>query len=325
MYEIINLSADFSTTRHLFRELPNLNSPMSVETKKSFVPSYKHSLKYEGGLRMNGYFKRVHGNDASTLDSPLLFSIITVVFNADEHLEATIESVINQTYNYIEFIVIDGGSSDRTISILEQYNMCIDYWMSEVDKGIYDAMNKALRLCSGDLVYFLGSDDILSNPNVIDSVANFVTKNQLNRQSSMLYGDVFNRLSNVVKRQPKSIFSFAYLNICHQAIFYNREMLLNLGGFDIRYTISADHVVNLKLWNSGSFYMPIEVCNYAGDGVSFLNRDQLFAKQRNFLILSNLGIFPFFFQLLIKPIHLIFRSVFPKYLYRFLLKISFSR
>jgi glycosyltransferase involved in cell wall biosynthesis len=261
----------------------------------------------------------------SEYKNKLVISIITVVKNNKKTIESTIKSVLNQTYSNIEYIIIDGASTDGTVDILNKYNEKITYWCSESDKGIYDAMNKALSISTGNYIYFLGSDDILSDTNTISSVANFIAQNRSEQQRAMFYGDIFNRSSNILKRQPRSIFSFAYLNICHQAIFYNREMLLNMGGFDIRYKISADHVVNLKLWNSGSFYMPIEICKYAGDGASSLNRDQLFAQERNSLILSNLGIFPLFFQLLIKPLHWIFKLIFPKHLYQLLLKTSFSR
>jgi glycosyltransferase involved in cell wall biosynthesis len=261
----------------------------------------------------------------SEYKNKLLISIITVVKNNEKTIESSIKSVLNQTYSNIEYIIIDGASTDGTVDILNKYDEKITYWCSESDKGIYDAMNKALSISTGDYVYFLGSDDVLSKTDTITSVANFIAQNQSNHQKSMFYGDVFNKSLNRLKKQPNSTLTFAYLNICQQSIFYNREMLLRQGSFDIRYTISADHAVNLKLWNLGSLYMPIEICKYAGDGVSSFSYDQLFAKQRNLLILSSLGIFPFFFQLLIKPIHLIFKSLVPEKLYRFLLNVGFSR
>ena len=314
----ICLNEQYSTTRLVTKEKPIIEkNPDDKFETVLFLPPVE-GRKEEGGLRIQGYFK-------TSLPNKPLVTIITVVFNSEGYLEQTIQSVINQTYDNVEYIIIDGGSEDRTIEIINKYDMKIDYWISERDQGIYDAMNKGLSMSTGDFVYFLGSDDILSNPDIIDSVVNVIIHSQLDKRTSMFYGDVFHRSSNILKRQPKSIFSFAYLNICHQAIFYNREMLSNIGGFDIRYTISADHVVNIKLWSSGSFYMPIEICKYAGDGVSSLNQDQLFGQQRNFLILSNLGILPFFFQLFIKPIHLILKSVFPQNFYRFLINIFFSR
>ncbi|HEX3386494.1 MAG TPA: glycosyltransferase, partial [Mucilaginibacter sp.] len=86
-------------------------------------------------------------------------SIVTVVFNAADSLELTILSVINQSYPNTEFIIIDGGSTDGTVDLIKKYDKKINYWISEKDSGIYDAMNKALDVVSGDWVYFLGAGD----------------------------------------------------------------------------------------------------------------------------------------------------------------------
>lgn len=106
----------------------------------------------EGGLRTKGVYK------SSTPEKPLV-SIITVVFNGEKYLEETIQSVIKQTYDNIEYIVIDGGSTDRTIDIINKYDDRIDYWVSEPDRGIYDAMNKGITLVSGEWINFMNSGD----------------------------------------------------------------------------------------------------------------------------------------------------------------------
>src|SRR4030066_740784 len=99
-------------------------------------------LKVEGGLRTKGYYKN------SLINKPLV-TIITVVYNGEKHLENTIHSVINQSYNNLEYIIVDGESSDRTIDIIRRYETSIDYWVSEKDDGIYDAMNKGIKLSKG--------------------------------------------------------------------------------------------------------------------------------------------------------------------------------
>ena len=88
-----------------------------------------------------------------------LISVITVSYNAVSTIEDTILSVINQTYPNIEYIIIDGGSADGTVDIIEKYVDRISYWVSEPDKGIYDAMNKGLKVANGDWAIFMGSDD----------------------------------------------------------------------------------------------------------------------------------------------------------------------
>ena len=108
--------------------------------------------KGEGGLRTKGYFKQ------SLEDKPLI-SIITVVFNGEKYLEETIQSVINQSYDNVEYIIIDGGSTDGTLDIIKKYEDKISYWVSEKDEGIYDAMNKGLKVVTGKYISILNADD----------------------------------------------------------------------------------------------------------------------------------------------------------------------
>ena len=98
-------------------------------------------------------------------------SIITIAYNSEETIEDTILSVINQTYNDIEYIVVDGGSTDKTLEIIEKYKNQIDIVISEPDKGIYDAMNKGVRTANGELVGILNSDDFYANSSVIENIS----------------------------------------------------------------------------------------------------------------------------------------------------------
>jgi glycosyltransferase involved in cell wall biosynthesis len=125
--------------------------------------------KDEGGLRTKGFFKKSYAGKP-------LFSIITVVFNSENYLEDTILSVINQTYDNLEYIVIDGGSTDGTIDIIKKYEDEIDYWVSKTDNGIYDAMNKGIDLVSGDWINFINSSDTL-NRNAYALVLDYLAKN----------------------------------------------------------------------------------------------------------------------------------------------------
>ncbi|MBU1425714.1 MAG: glycosyltransferase [Gammaproteobacteria bacterium] len=125
----------------------------------------------EGGKRTRGNLKR-------SLPGKPLLTVITVVFNGAETLEHTLCSVMEQTYKNIEHIVIDGGSSDATLDILRKYDSHIDYWVSEKDAGIYDAMNKGIALASGDFIGMLNSDDYFAGPNAMETiVANLKASN----------------------------------------------------------------------------------------------------------------------------------------------------
>jgi glycosyltransferase involved in cell wall biosynthesis len=104
-----------------------------------------------------------------------LVSIITVVFNGERYLEETIKSVINQTYKNIEYIIIDGGSTDNTLNIIKKYEDKIDYWISEKDKGIYDAINKGIKLSRGELIGIINADDYYEI-DVLEKVVSIYTK-----------------------------------------------------------------------------------------------------------------------------------------------------
>jgi len=118
-------------------------------------------VQTEGGLRIHGKFHKI-----SEPGMPLI-SIITVVRNGEKYLEQSILSVLNQTYKNIEYILIDGSSTDGTLDIIRRYDDQIAYWMSEPDGGIYDAMNKGSCTASGDYAIFLNSDDYLYDENSI--------------------------------------------------------------------------------------------------------------------------------------------------------------
>ena len=108
----------------------------------------------QGGLRTKGTIKKKNS---------FLISIVTVTLNSEKYIEETIQSVLNQKNKNFEYIIIDGGSSDKTIDIIKKYENKIDYWVSEPDKGLYDAFNKGLTLVAGDIVGFVNSDDVYTN------------------------------------------------------------------------------------------------------------------------------------------------------------------
>jgi glycosyltransferase involved in cell wall biosynthesis len=107
-------------------------------------------------------------------------SIITVCYNSEKTIERTIQSVLSQNYSNIEYILVDGGSKDNTVQIIEKYKESIDQFVSEKDEGIYDAINKGILMSKGDIVGILNSDDIFSNQNIVSEVASvFIEKPQL--------------------------------------------------------------------------------------------------------------------------------------------------
>ena len=114
------------------------------------------------------------------------FSIITVTYNAEKALEETIQSIISQTYKDIEYIIVDGGSKDRTLSIIEKYKSHIAKVVSEPDKGLYDAMNKGLKMATGDYVCFLNAGDSLHEDETVTMMVKSIEKNQF---PDVIYGE----------------------------------------------------------------------------------------------------------------------------------------
>ena len=152
----IYLDEKYSTTKLLTREKPEIVNNSEDKFESVLFLSEGKERKSEGGLRTKGYYKK------SYEDKPLI-SIITVVYNGEKYLEETILSVINQTYDNVEYIIIDGGSTDGTIDIIKKYNDNIDYWVSEKDRNMYDGINKGLKIASGDIVASLNSDDFYAD------------------------------------------------------------------------------------------------------------------------------------------------------------------
>ncbi len=174
--------------------------------------------KGEGGLRTKGYFK--YKNNQKTL-----LTVITVVINNDKHIEETILSVINQSYDNIEYIIIDGGSTDNTINIIKKYDHLIDYWVSETDNGIYDAMNKGCKLATGSGLCFLNSGDKF--------VGNIISD-----KSKLPFLIPCKIKENEKKIWHKDVSYKKYgMPTSHQAmVFSNKKLLYNL-----RYKISSDY------------------------------------------------------------------------------------
>ena len=220
----------------------------------------------------------------SKTNQPLI-SIVTVVYNGVTTLEKTILSVLRQTYPNIEYIIIDGGSTDGTLEIINKYREQLTYWISEPDNGIYDAMNKALKIVKGDWVYFLGSDDILHN--ILTTIAPlFKDKN------TIYYGNVKMTNSQRIFCGEMNNFKILKYNICHQAIFYPKAVYQN-SSYQIKYKVYADYILNLTFWTDHKVkfkYINYIIADYNELGFSGRNTDPYFFQNRRKVIKNN---FPF--------------------------------
>lgn len=156
-------------------------------------------------------------------------TVLTINYNNDKGLIKTIDSVVNQTYQEIEFIVIDGDSNDRSVSILKSHNGSIDYWSSERDSGIYNAMNKGIYKSSGDFLMFLNSGDYFINSTALEELTKGIDKN-----NDAYYGNalIFNPLNaksflNPKKNQNSSYKPSYFFTPNHQAILFPRKFYSN--------------------------------------------------------------------------------------------------
>lgn len=174
-------------------------------------------------------------------------SIITATYNSVKTLEQTILSVVGQTYSSIEYIIIDGGSTDGTVDLLKKYNDKIAYWISEPDEGIYDAFNKGVAHATGDYVQFLGSDDCLCNEFVIEKIANEIEISVDILCAGVWVVDEINRLQFWATGLKAIEEGYDYTMIPHQGMFTRRNLLLK-HPFDVSYRIVADYLFFLTCY-----------------------------------------------------------------------------
>ena len=175
-----------------------------------------------------------------------VISVITVVYNGLNLIEKTIRSVLSQTYPNLEYIVIDGCSSDGTVEIIRLYEDQINYWISERDGGIYDAMNKGLAAASGDYVWFINAGDLIYSEHILEKI--FIEKpySTLEKKGLIYYGDTMivdpeYREIGLRRLRPPEVLTWKSFRkgmlVCHQAIIVSREIA---EPFDLQYKHSAD-------------------------------------------------------------------------------------
>ncbi|MDR1896792.1 MAG: glycosyltransferase [Prevotellaceae bacterium] len=209
--------------------------------------------------------------------SNIQFSIITITCNAEKVLEHTILSVLSQSYPHIEYIIIDGNSSDGTVDMIRQYAPGLSSWISEPDKGLYDAMNKGLRMATGDYVWFLNAGDTLQHGNTVADMAMVAEQNGM---PDVLYGetDLMDRKGNILAarrlKAPKVLtwksFRMGML-VCHQAFVTKRSITPE---YDLQYRFSADFDWCIRcMKNAGTIVNSrLRLVNYLYEGLTTANR-----------------------------------------------------
>ena len=172
------------------------------------------------------------------------FSIITVCHNAVSTIGRTIQSVIGQTYTDYEYIIIDGASTDGTLDVLNRYRNNFSHLISEKDQGIYSAMNKGIKLASGEIIAFLNSDDFYIDENVLTTVRNKIVTND--EGAEVYYGNlvVYNKETGQGRLWKPGLVNRLFLyrgTLPHPAMFYRRNVFDIAGIFDENFVISGDY------------------------------------------------------------------------------------
>ena len=187
-----------------------------------------------------------------SIDREPLVSIITVVLNSEKYIDKTINSVLNQTYKNCEYIIIDGGSTDRTIEIIKKYEDKIDYSISEIDSGIYDAMNKGICLAHGHIIGILNSGDFYANDTVEKVINTYNLNKRQNDFGLVVIGAMYRFSENEevrFKQNSNKFDSCGPIVINHPATFVTCSVYNNIGSFNLKYRISADYDFILRAYH----------------------------------------------------------------------------
>jgi glycosyltransferase involved in cell wall biosynthesis len=191
-----------------------------------------------------------------------LISIVTVVKNGDRHLEEAIKSVLNQSYNNIEYIVVDGGSTDGTLDIIRKYEDKISFWVSEPDGGIFDAMNKGIRKASGDFIGILNADDWYE-PHFVEAVADKIDDVGPHIKEAVVYCDYYQYdegFNPQVKTKKYSTMNYRTgMSISHQSMFIGQAVYGKIGHYNLEYRLASDYDLFLRMIRANAEFVKLDI------------------------------------------------------------------
>lgn len=237
-------------------------------------------------------------------------TIITPTYNSEKYLNDCIQSVADQDYPDIEHIVIDGKSTDGTVNIIKQHSSSIARWISEADRGMYDAINKGMAMATGDIIGILNSDDMLASKDVVSTIVDTFNKHQVDT----IYGDLqyvdpdnIQKIYRTWKGKPykRSLFLFGWMP-AHPTFYIKRSLVKTYGGYENHFYSAADYEFMsryLYVHKVSSFYLTKLLVKMRRGGQSNSSiKQRLRANRRDFLAMKKNKIpFPFFVAIL-KPL-----------------------
>ncbi|MDK0899083.1 glycosyltransferase family 2 protein [Clostridium perfringens] len=237
-------------------------------------------------------------------------SIITPAYNSEKYIEQTILSIINQSYENIQYIIIDGKSTDKTLEIINKYKEKIDLIVSEKDNGMYDAINKGLKLADGDIIAYLNSDDIYNDNKVIEKVVEIFVEN---KEIDWIYSDFYSidedsnilELFKIPNVNYKEFFASNWSYIPQPTTFWRKKIIKNGVNFDCDYKMAADYKFFLELIKNykykkvdfivAKFRVHKESLSTNGQKLSIEEMNEI-KKMENYNLLYDLFKFSFFIK-----------------------------
>lgn len=241
-----------------------------------------------------------------------LVSVITIVYNGEEFIERTIKSVLSQSYKFIDYIIVDGGSNDTTRSIIQKYESAIAFWVSEPDRGLYDAMNKGIRASKGQYLLFMNAGDVFYDDHVLDKMIgksdNFP---DVVYGETMMVDEAFNPLGlrsiitpHKLPKQLKWQNMALGMVVCHQSILVKKSISKEFS-LEYRYCADIDWIIQALKSSTKVVNAELIVSNYLKGGLSDKKRRASLLDRFNVLS-KHFGLF----KTIISHIFILFRALF---------------
>ncbi len=224
--------------------------------------------------------RRCRGIEPNRIGGKPLVSIVTVCMNSAKTIAQTIGSIANQTYPNIEYIVVDGDSSDQTLEIIKQHSNIVDYYVSEPDDGLYYAMNKGITLSSGDYILFLNSDDWFE-PDAVEELVNAMDYSGCDFVTALARYIKNDNSSHVLRHMPFDRSQYLRMSLRHETMLISAALYREVGDYDTRYRILSDREFAARLLKAGKTHYEIHrpLLNFRVSGISNTDRSSLRAEQ----------------------------------------------
>ena len=238
----------------------NINSHKPPECSSSVCGKHlfftSKNINLSGGMRLAGQYKK-------SLQNKPLISVVTTVLNRATLIEKAICSVLSQTYDNIEYIIVDGGSTDGTIDKIVKYEDCIDYFISEPDGGLYEGMNKGLSLATGDYILILNSDDWYVGDCIEILVTELTNKNVELVSALAIETDLFGRQLRKIPPMAFKENTRFRMPLRHETMLISKDLYNKVGAYDTNYKVIADLKLTIKIYECiKTFYQVNEYLMY---------------------------------------------------------------